>query len=53
MPALDFPASPTLNQVYTANGKSWIWNGNSWNPYNTNAAITEDANTIIGLSVFL
>jgi hypothetical protein len=33
MPALDFPASPTLNQVYTANGKSWIWNGNSWNPY--------------------
>ena len=33
MPALDFPASPTLNQVYTANGKSWIWSGNSWNPY--------------------
>lgn len=30
MAALDFPASPTLNQVYTANGNSWIWNGTSW-----------------------
>lgn len=27
---LDFPSSPTLNQVYTANGKSWAWNGTSW-----------------------
>lgn len=33
MPALDFPSSPTLNQVYTANGRSWIWNGSSWNAY--------------------
>lgn len=30
MAALDFPASPTLNQVYTANGSSWMWNGLSW-----------------------
>ena len=33
MAALDFPASPTLNQIYTANGKSWIWDGTAWNPY--------------------
>lgn len=30
MAALDFPASPTLNQTYTANGNTWKWNGTSW-----------------------
>jgi hypothetical protein len=24
MAALDFPATPSVNQVYTANGTSWI-----------------------------
>lgn len=33
MAALDFPASPSLNQVYSANGRSWIWDGTAWNPY--------------------
>lgn len=33
MAAFDFPSSPTLNQVYSANGKSWIWDGAAWNPY--------------------
>ena len=33
MAALNFPSSPTLNEIYTANGRSWIWNGNSWNVY--------------------
>jgi hypothetical protein len=27
---LDFPDSPTLNQVYSANGKAWQWNGYAW-----------------------
>lgn len=30
MAALDFPTSPTLNQTYTANGKTWYWDGASW-----------------------
>jgi hypothetical protein len=30
MAALDFPSSPTLNQIYTANNKSYKWNGTSW-----------------------
>ena len=30
MAALDFPASPTLGQIYTANGKSWQWDGTTW-----------------------
>jgi hypothetical protein len=28
--AIDFPASPTLNQTYTDSGKTWIWNGSGW-----------------------
>lgn len=30
MAALDFPTSPTLNQKYTANGKTWTWDGTAW-----------------------
>lgn len=35
MAALNFPTSPTTNQIYSANGKSWIWDGTSWKTYNT------------------
>ncbi len=31
--AIDFPTSPTLNQVYTFNNISWIWNGSYWDTY--------------------
>jgi hypothetical protein len=34
MPALNFPTSPTLNQVYSANGKTWKWDGTAWKVYN-------------------
>ena len=27
---IDFPASPTLNQIHTAAGRSWRWNGTVW-----------------------
>lgn len=30
MAALNFPSSPTLNQSYSANGKTYSWNGTSW-----------------------
>jgi hypothetical protein len=30
MAALDFPAAPSINDTYTANGKTWRWNGSSW-----------------------
>ena len=30
MAALDFPASPTVGQIYSANGKSWYWDGATW-----------------------
>jgi len=49
MTALNFPGSPTLNQIYTANGKTFVWNGVSWGVYspktfaglNINGSITE------------
>lgn len=27
---LDFPPNPAQNQIYTAAGKSWRWNGEGW-----------------------
>ena len=30
MAALDFPTAPSVNDVYTSNGKSWQWDGTSW-----------------------
>jgi hypothetical protein len=27
---LDFPANPTTNQLYTAGGQQWIWDGTKW-----------------------
>ena len=35
MPDFDFPNSPTNNQVYTANGVSWRWNGVYWVKFST------------------
>jgi hypothetical protein len=36
--ALDFPASPALNQIYTSGIYSWQWNGSAWNVYNSNTS---------------
>jgi hypothetical protein len=33
MAALNFPNSPSLNEIYTFNGKSWRWDGYSWKTY--------------------
>lgn len=30
MAALNFPSSPTVNDVYSANGGTWTWDGVSW-----------------------
>ena len=35
MAALNFPSSPVTNQIYTANGKSWRWDGTAWKSFNT------------------
>jgi hypothetical protein len=33
MPAITFPASPYVNQIFTAGPKSWQWDGSVWNAY--------------------
>ena len=30
MAVLNFPANPSLNDEYSANGATWRWNGNAW-----------------------
>lgn len=31
---LDFPSSPSPNQIYSSGGNSWIWSGSGWKTYN-------------------
>lgn len=38
MAALDFPASPTVGQTYTANGLTYTWDGVSWDTTNSIAS---------------
>ena len=38
--AIDFPASPALNDIYTYSGRSWIWNGSGWAANGTNISAT-------------
>ena len=49
MAALNFPTSPALNDVYTANGKAWYWNGVSWVSQNSvsPSLITAGKNTVV------
>lgn len=28
--AMDFPNSPSINDTYTASGRTWVWNGVTW-----------------------
>lgn len=39
--AIDFPSSPTLNQQFTSNGTTWIWNGTTWNLYAGASIVTQ------------
>ena len=33
--AINFPSSPTPNQIYSYNGHTWQWNGSYWESYST------------------
>lgn len=30
MPAIDFPTAPAVNDEYTFEGRTWLWNGTGW-----------------------
>jgi len=40
MAALNFPAAPSVSDQYTANGKTWEWDGTSWNVVPANALLS-------------
>lgn len=37
MAILNFPTSPALNDTYSFNGKTWVWNGQGWQLQNQGA----------------
>jgi hypothetical protein len=37
--AIDFPSSPELNETYTANGRSWVWDGSTWDSVSTDVVV--------------
>jgi hypothetical protein len=49
---INFPTSPTLNQIYTFNSISWIWNGSYWDNYSPSQTVVNKliAGTNITLS---
>ena len=46
MAALNFPANPSGGQEYSANGKTWKWDGTSWKLKH----VTSGATSFVGLS---
>jgi hypothetical protein len=40
MAALNFPAAPSVDDLYTANGSTWKWDGTSWNVVPANALLS-------------
>ena len=47
--ALDFPTSPTLNEIYTFGGRSWQWNGTAWDVYSPAGGLTQYVSKLNGL----
>lgn len=45
---LDFPSSPSLNQIYSYGNRSWIWNGVAWDFYGTSGNFVNTLNGFTG-----
>ena len=41
MPAISFPASPSVNDTFTSNGKTWHWNGTFWSLVVSGASVAD------------
>jgi hypothetical protein len=46
--AIDFPNTPTTNDTYTVGNKTWIYDGTTWNTYNST---TFSAETLPGTTI--
>lgn len=45
---LDFPSSPSPNQIYTYGSRSWIWNGVAWDSYAVSSGNVTSVNGLTG-----
>jgi hypothetical protein len=45
MPAIDFPNSPTTNQIFNSGGKSWRYDGTVWLLINSHLEVNVDLST--------
>jgi hypothetical protein len=43
--AMDFPASPSVGQIFTADAKTWTWDGTSWNAVGNNTTFQAHGGT--------
>jgi hypothetical protein len=48
MAALNFPASPSVDDLYTANGSTWKWDGTSWNVVPANVLLANLGDVSVG-----
>ena len=39
MPVINFPANPSLDQIFTSGNRVWKWDGTTWNRYSTNGGL--------------
>lgn len=44
--AINFPASPSLNQTYTYEGRTWKWNGVGWQIFNSSLSPEVGTNSV-------
>jgi hypothetical protein len=45
---LNFPDSPTLNQIYTSGSNSWQWDGTVWNALSSSIVGINGTNGVTG-----
>jgi hypothetical protein len=43
--AMDFPASPSVGQIFTVDAKTWTWDGTSWNAVGNNTTFQAHGGT--------
>jgi hypothetical protein len=48
MAALNFPAAPSVDDLYTANGSTWKWDGTSWNVVPANVLLANLGDVSVG-----
>lgn len=45
MPAINFPDNPQVNDEFTANGRTWMWTGSTWDTVETSVAVGPQGET--------